>query len=200
MVVAMAAALFTPYNIDVPAEAIVDLRSRLARTRWPRQLPAPPWTAGVPVDYLRMLIQRWHDDYHWPIWQAALNVYPQSRTVIEGQTIHFLHVRSPHADALPLLVIHGWPGSIAEFLEILGPLTDPTAHGGDARDAFHVVAPSVPGHASRSRSTPRAGTMNASRQPSPNSCTDSATRATAPTVATPDRRSRPSSRTTPRKP
>jgi pimeloyl-ACP methyl ester carboxylesterase len=142
----MAASLFTPFTIDVPAEAIVDLRSRLARTRWPRPLPAPAWTAGVPVDYLRMLVQRWHHDYHWPTWQAALNAHPQFRTIIDGQTIHFLHVRSPRADALPLLVTHGWPGSIAEFVEVIGPLTDPTAHGGDARDAFHVVAPSVPGH------------------------------------------------------
>jgi epoxide hydrolase len=117
----MAAALFTPYAIDVPAEAIVDLRSRLASTRWPRQLPAPHWTAGVPVDYLRMLVQRWHDDYHWPTWQAALNAHPQFRTVIDGQTVHFLHVRSARADALPLLITHGWPGSIAEFLEVIGP-------------------------------------------------------------------------------
>jgi epoxide hydrolase len=146
MVVSMTVALSTPYRIDVPAEAIADLRSRLTRTRWPRRLPAPDWAAGVPVDYLRMLVERWRTDYHWPTWQAGLNAYPQFRTMIDGQTIHFLHVRSPHADALPMLATHGWPGSIAEFLDVLGPLTDPTAHGGDARDAFHVVAPSVPGH------------------------------------------------------
>jgi len=99
----------------------------------------------VPVDYLRGVVDRWLA-YDWRVWEARLNEYPQFTTRIDEQTIHFLHVRSPEVDALPLILTHGWPGSIAEFLPILGPLTDPAAYGGDARDAFHVVAPSVPGH------------------------------------------------------
>lgn len=136
----------TPFRIEVAADAVADLRTRLTHTRWPRQLPAPDWAAGVPVDYLRALAERWRTDYHWPTWQEALNAYPQFQTSVDGQTLHFLHVRSKHPDALPLLITHGWPGSIAEFIGVLGPLTDPVAHGGDARDAFHIVAPSVPGH------------------------------------------------------
>ena len=133
------------FRIEVPDEALVDLAERLGRIRWPGQLPGGGWDRGVPVDYLRQVVERWKA-YDWRRWEARLNAYPQYTTRIDGQTIHFLHVRSPQADAFPLILTHGWPGSIAEFLPILGPLTDPASYGGDPRDAFHIVAPSVPGH------------------------------------------------------
>ena len=133
------------FRIEVPDGALVDLAERLGRIRWPGQLPGGGWDRGVPVDYLRRVVERWKA-YDWRRWEARLNAYPQYTTRIDGQTIHFLHVRSPQADAFPLILTHGWPGSIAEFLPILGPLTDPASYGGDPRDAFHIVAPSVPGH------------------------------------------------------
>ena len=133
------------FRIEVPDGALVDLAERLGRIRWPGQLPGRGWDRGVPVDYLRQVVERWKA-YDWRRWEARLNTYPQYTTRIDGQTIHFLHVRSPQADAFPLILTHGWPGSIAEFLPILGPLTDPASYGGDPRDAFHIVAPSVPGH------------------------------------------------------
>jgi epoxide hydrolase len=116
-----------------------------ARTRWPDEQPAPGWDYGVPLGYLRGLAEYWRDSYDWRAWEAALNAYPQYTTEIDGQRIHFLHVRSPEPDALPLLLTHGWPGSVAEFLEVIGPLHDPRAHGGDPADAFHLVIPSLPG-------------------------------------------------------
>ena len=133
------------FRIEVPDDALADLAQRLRRVRWPGQLPGDGWDRGVPVGYLRRVVERWKD-YDWRRWEARLNAYPQYTTRIDGQTIHFLHVRSPEAGALPLILTHGWPGSIAEFLPILGPLTDPSSYGGDPRDAFHAVAPSVPGH------------------------------------------------------
>ncbi|MGW1345402.1 epoxide hydrolase family protein [Kribbella sp. NPDC002412] len=133
------------FRIDVPDEALDDLAERLRRVRWPQQLPGAGWERGVPVEYLRQLVERWQS-FDWRTWEAQLNEYPQFSTRIDEQTIHFLHARSPEPDALPLILTHGWPGSVAEFLPILGPLTDPASYGGDPRDAFHVVAPSVPGH------------------------------------------------------
>lgn len=133
------------FRIDVPDEALDDLAERLRRVRWPRQLPGDGWERGVPVEYLRQLVERWQS-FDWRAWEARLNEYPQFTTRIDEQTIHFLHARSAEPDALPLILTHGWPGSVAEFLPILGPLTDPASYGGDPRDAFHVVAPSVPGH------------------------------------------------------
>lgn len=130
-----------PFRIAVPDEDVEDLRERLLRIRWPRQLPGDGWDRGVPVGYVRAVAERWAS-YDWRLWEARLNEYPQYKTVIDDQTIHFLHVRSPHPGALPLILTHGWPGSVAEFLPVLGPLTDPA----DPRDAFHIVAPSVPGH------------------------------------------------------
>ncbi|WP_432943276.1 epoxide hydrolase family protein [Kribbella sp. CA-253562] len=139
--------MIAEFRIAVPQEDVDDLRSRLSRTRWPRALPAADdWSRGVPVGYLQRVVRHWLDEYDWRTWEARLNAFPQFVTPIEGQPIHFLHVRSPEPDALPLIITHGWPGSIAEFLEIVGPLTDPGAHGGDPADAFDVVAPSVPGH------------------------------------------------------
>jgi epoxide hydrolase len=133
------------FHIEVPEADLDDLRERLARTRWPAQLPGAGWDRGVPVDYLAGLAEYWGTGYDWRRHEERLNQFPQFVTEIDGQTIQFLHVRSPEPDALPLIVTHGYPSSVAEFLQVIGPLTDPRAHGGDPADAFHVVAPSLPG-------------------------------------------------------
>ena len=135
----------SPYRIDIPQGALDDLRDRLGRTRWPDELPGVGWDLGVPLDYLKGLAKYWATAYDWRGQEAALNEFAQFTTVIDDQNVHFLHVRSPEPEALPLLITHGWPGSIAEFLDIIGPLADPAAHGGDPADAFHVIAPSIPG-------------------------------------------------------
>ena len=135
-----------PFRIEVAQERIADLHDRLARMRWPEQLPGPPWRRGVPVSYLKDLAGYWLHRYDWPKHESELNGFPQFTTAIDGQTIHFLHVRSAEPDALPLLLLHGWPGSFTEFVDLIGPLTDPRAHGGQAVDAFHLVIPSVPGY------------------------------------------------------
>lgn len=137
---------FRPFRIEVSQESVDDLHDRLARTRWPEPLPGAPWQRGVPPTYLQDLADYWLRQYDWSKYQSRLNEFPQFTTLIDGQTIHFLHVRSAEPKARPLLLIHGWPGSFVEFLDLIGPLTDPRAHGGDAADAFHVVIPSVPGH------------------------------------------------------
>ena len=134
-----------PFTIDIPQADLDDLRDRLARTRWAADLPDVGWSRGVPVSYLKGLAEYWRDGYDWRVYERELNKYPQFTTEIDGQNIHFLHVRSPEPDALPLIMIHGWPGSIVEFLNVIGPLTDPRAHGGDPADAFHLVIPSIPG-------------------------------------------------------
>jgi len=135
----------TPFRIDVPQAALDDLAARLANTRWPVQLPGEQWSKGVPVDYLRELADHWRHGFDWRAQEARINGCPQFITEIDGQQIHFLHVRSAEPAATPLLLLHGWPGSFAEFLDVIGPLTDPRAHGGDAADAFHLVIPSLPG-------------------------------------------------------
>ena len=135
-----------PFLIDIPQTAIDDLNHRLDRTRWPSELPDIGWSRGVPVDYLKGLAEYWRAAYDWRQHEAELNAFPQFTTMIDGQTIHFLHVQSPQPNATPLMLIHGWPGSFVEFMDLIGLLTDPAAHGGDAADAFHVVIPSVPGH------------------------------------------------------
>lgn len=134
-----------PFRIDIPRADLDDLHERLARTRWPDQLPGAGWSRGVPVGYLKDLAEYWRTGYDWREHEAKLNEFPQFRTTIDGQNIHFLHVRSPEPDALGLILTHGWPNSIIEFMKVIGPLTDPRAHGGDPARAFHVVAPSVPG-------------------------------------------------------
>ena len=134
-----------PLRVDVPQADLDDLRDRLARTRWPDELPDTGWSRGVPLGYLEELAAYWRDGYDWRKQEATLNQHPQFTTTIDGQAIHFVHARSPEPDALPLLVTHGYPSSVVEFLKVIGPLTDPRAHGGDPADAFHVVAPSVPG-------------------------------------------------------
>jgi pimeloyl-ACP methyl ester carboxylesterase len=134
-----------PFRIDVPQADLDDLNDRLARTRWPDELPGVGWSYGVPVTYLKELAEYWRTSYDWRTYEARLNQLPQFTTTIDGQDIHFLHVRSPEPDALPLIITHGWPGSIVEFMDIIAPLTDPRSHGGDPADAFHVIAPSMPG-------------------------------------------------------
>jgi epoxide hydrolase len=135
-----------PFRIDIPQADLDDLRERLARTRWPAELPGVGWSRGVPLGYLKQLAGYWRDGYDWRKHEARLNELPQFTTTIEGQPVHFLHVRSPEPEALPLILSHGWPGSIVEFLRIIGPLADPRAHGGDPGDAFHLVIPSLPGY------------------------------------------------------
>ncbi len=135
-----------PFRIDIPQADLDDLRARLDRTRWPDQLPGVGWDYGIPLEYVKELTQYWGASYDWRVHEKRLNAFPQFTTAIDGQNIHFLHVRSPEPDALPLVMTHGWPGSIVEFMEVIGPLTDPRAHGGDPADAFHMVVPSIPGY------------------------------------------------------
>ncbi|MET8676374.1 epoxide hydrolase family protein [Streptomyces sp. NPDC004647] len=137
----------SPFRIDIPQGDLDDLRDRLVRTRWPDELPDAGWDYGVALPYLKDLVEYWSGDYDWRAQEARLNKVPQFTTVIDGQTVHFMHVRSPEPDATPLIVTHGWPSTVNDFLDIIGPLTDPRSHGGDPADAFHVVAPSVPGFA-----------------------------------------------------
>jgi epoxide hydrolase len=134
-----------PFEVEIGDEAIADLRERLARTRWPEAETVDDWSQGVPLAYARDLCAHWADGYDFGL-AERLNAFPQFRAAVDGLGIHFLHVQSPEPDALPLVLTHGWPGSVVEFLDVLGPLTDPRAHGGDPADAFHVVAPSLPGY------------------------------------------------------
>ena len=135
-----------PFHIDVPETELDDLRDRLRRTRWPDRETVADWSQGIPLAYLKDLCRYWAEEYDWRVTEKRLNELPQFRTELDGLGIHLLHVRSPRADALPLVITHGWPGSIVEFLKVIGPLTDPAAHGGDPADAFHVVCPSLPGY------------------------------------------------------
>ncbi|GAA4092489.1 epoxide hydrolase family protein [Actinomadura miaoliensis] len=135
-----------PFRIEIPQADLDELRRRLDAVRWPADPPVAGWERGVPPGYLRELAEYWRDKYDWRRAEARLNDFPQFRTEIDGVAVHLLHVRSPEPDALPLVLTHGWPGSVAEFLEVAGPLTDPRAHGGDPADAFHLVIPSIPGY------------------------------------------------------
>lgn len=135
-----------PFHVNVDSSVLEDLRDRLGRTRFPDQIEGTGWDYGIPIDYLRELVEYWLDGYDWRAHEARLNEFAHFRTSIDGQLIHFIHVRSPHAHAMPLLLTHGWPGSVVEFLDVIPRLTDPEAHGGQATDAFHVVVPSLPGY------------------------------------------------------
>ena len=135
-----------PFHIDVPEEDLVDLRRRIAATQWPEKETVADESQGVQLATIEELARYWATDYDWRKAEAKLNALPQFITEIDGLDIHFIHVRSNHENALPLIVNHGWPGSIVEQLKIIGPLTDPTAHGGSAEDAFHLVIPSMPGY------------------------------------------------------
>ncbi|PSH70250.1 multidrug MFS transporter [Phyllobacterium brassicacearum] len=134
-----------PFRVNVSAESLADLRRRLAATRWPEAETVDDRSQGVQLSRLQALVRYWETDYDWRKAEQKLNSLPQFLTKIDGVDIHFIHVRSPHADAMPLIMTHGWPGSIFELLKVIGPLTDPTAHGGSAQDAFHLVLPSIPG-------------------------------------------------------
>ncbi|WP_167161058.1 epoxide hydrolase family protein [Mycolicibacterium fluoranthenivorans] len=135
-----------PFHISVTDDDLADLTRRLSGTRWPEAECVEDWSQGMPLDYTRELARYWAQDYDWRAREAALNGFSQFTTAVDGLDIHFIHQRSPHEDALPLLITHGWPGSVVEFAKVIGPLTDPTAHGGRPEDAFHVVCPSLPGY------------------------------------------------------
>jgi hypothetical protein len=140
-----------PFHINVPEEALVDLRRRVAATRWPDQETVSDRSQGVQLAKIQELVRYWGTDYDWRKAEAKLNALPQFVTNIDGLDIHFIHVRSRHPNALPLIMTHGWPGSIFELLKVVGPLTDPPAYGGRAEDAFDLVLPSMPGYGFSSR-------------------------------------------------
>ena len=135
-----------PFEVDIPEEELADLRRRIAATRWPDPETVPDQSQGVQLDKLQGLVRYWGTDYDWRRAEAKLNALPQFITQIDGLDIHFIHIRSRHEDALPLIVTHGWPGSVLELLKVIEPLTDPAANGGAAGDAFHLVIPSLPGY------------------------------------------------------
>jgi pimeloyl-ACP methyl ester carboxylesterase len=142
-----------PFRVDVPEEQLTDLRRRIAATRWPDRETVNDQSQGVQLAKLQELARYWVDGYDWRKVEAKLNALPQFMTTIDGLAIHFIHVRSRHLNALPVIITHGWPGSVIEQLKIIGPLTDPTAHGGSAQDAFDVVIPSLPGYGFSGRPT-----------------------------------------------
>ncbi len=135
-----------PWKIEVPDAVLADLRERLARTRMPALFDDASWSYGTEPGYLRELVAYWHDRYDWRAQERALNRFAHWKTQLGGLDVHFIHQRSQHADALPLVITHGWPGSVVEFQKVIGPLVDPTAHGGRASDAFHLICPSMPGY------------------------------------------------------
>src|SRR5271170_13853 len=135
-----------PFRLDMPGEAIADLRRRIAATRWPTRELVADRSQGVQLAAIQELARYWTTDYDWRACEAELNALPQFKTEIDGEDIYFIHVRSRHENALPLIITHGWPGSVLEMLGVIGPLTDPTAHGGSAGDAFDLVVPSIPGY------------------------------------------------------
>jgi epoxide hydrolase len=134
-----------PFRVAIPQADLDDLRERLARTRWPDELPDAGWKYGVPLAYAEELVEYWLHRWDWRQHEARINEHEQFMTTIDGQNVHFLHVRSPETDALPLIATHGWPMSVVEYLDMIGPLTDPRAHGADPGDAFNLVVPSTPG-------------------------------------------------------
>jgi hypothetical protein len=135
-----------PFRVDMPDETITDLRRRIAATRWPTKELVADRSQGVQLATLEELARYWAAEYDWRRCEARLNALPQFTTGIDGVDVHFIHVKSGHENALPLIMTHGWPGSVIELLDTVGPLTDPTAHGGRAKDAFHLVLPSIPGY------------------------------------------------------
>ena len=135
----------SPFSVDIDDAQLQDLRKRLEQTRWPEQETCQDWNQGIPLAYTRELADYWCKDYDWRKFERKLNGWPQFTTAIDGIDIHFIHRRSPRADALPIIISHGWPGSMVEFHKVIDALADPEAHGGRAEDAFHVVVPSLPG-------------------------------------------------------
>jgi pimeloyl-ACP methyl ester carboxylesterase len=142
-----------PFSVEIPHEQIDDLRRRIEATRWPSKELVDDWSQGVRLAMLRELARYWAEEYDFGRIETRLNVLPQFTTEIDGLDIHFIHVESPHDHALPLIITHGWPGSVLEMLDVIGPLTDPTANGGGAEDAFHLVIPSIPGYGFSSQPT-----------------------------------------------
>ncbi|HEV2885642.1 MAG TPA: epoxide hydrolase [Jatrophihabitans sp.] len=138
-------AAIRPFRIEIPEQDLTELHERLRRTRWAQELPGLGWDYGVPVDYLKDLVAYWCDGYDWRGWEARINSYPQFITTIDGQDVHFLHVRSAEPDAIPVILTHGWPGSVVDFLDIIGPLTSPREHGDATSPAFDLVLASLPG-------------------------------------------------------
>jgi epoxide hydrolase len=135
-----------PFRIEIPQADLDELNRRIAATRWPGELPGADWERGVPAEYLRELADYWRTRFDWRAAEQRLNQFPQFITEIDGVDVHFLHAVSPVPTAMPLILTHGWPGSFAEFTDVIRPLTDPASYGGDAADAFHVVVPSIPGY------------------------------------------------------
>ena len=154
-----------PFRINVPEEDLIDLRRRLAAARWPEKETVADESQGVPLAVMQELVRHWQTDYDWRKVEARLNALPQFITEIDGLDIHLIHVRSKHENALPLIVTHGWPGSVIEQLKIIDPLTNPTAHGGSASDAFHLVIPSMPGYGFSGKPTTTGWDRPASRAP-----------------------------------
>src|SRR4051794_37271049 len=142
-----------PFHVEVAEENLADLRRRITATRWPEKETVADQTQGVQSATMQQLIRYWGSDYDFRRFETRLNALPQFLTEIDGLDIHFIHVRSPHANALPIIITHGWPGSVVEMLNVVGPLSDPPAHGGDASDAFDVVVPSMPGYGFSGRPT-----------------------------------------------
>jgi microsomal epoxide hydrolase len=134
------------FKANVDQAVLDDLRERLERTRFPGQLDDAQWSYGTELGYLRELVDYWINDFDWRAVEARLNSFDHYTALVDGRRQHFIHQRSPHDDAMPLVLTHGWPGSVLEFMDVIGPLTDPTAHGGKAADAFHVVCPAIPGY------------------------------------------------------
>ncbi|MEO5840649.1 MAG: epoxide hydrolase family protein [Acidimicrobiales bacterium] len=135
-----------PFRVAISDGALDDLCARLRNTRWPERETVDDWTQGIPLAYVREVCDYWANTYDWRAREARLNAFDQFRTTIDGLGIHFVHVRSPEPDAMPIVITHGWPGSVVEFMKVISPLTDPAAHGGSRSDAFHVVCPSLPGY------------------------------------------------------
>ncbi|MBW2231070.1 MAG: epoxide hydrolase [Deltaproteobacteria bacterium] len=142
-----------PFRIQATDDELDDLKRRLRATRWPDEEPVDDWSQGIPLAYLQEVCSYWSEKYDWRARETRLNEFPQFKTPIDGLGIHFVHARSKEPDALPLIITHGWPGSIVEFQKVIAPLVDPVAHGGDASDAFHVICPSLPGYGFSERPT-----------------------------------------------
>jgi Epoxide hydrolase N terminus len=152
-----------PFNVNVPDEELADLRRRLAETRLPEKETVTDYSQGVPLKTVQQVLRHWQTEYDWRKVEARINAVPNFIAEIDGLDIHFIHVRSKHENALPLIVTHGWPGSVVEQLKIIGPLTDPTAHGGSASDAFDIVLPSMPGYGFSGKPTETGWDLNGSR-------------------------------------
>ena len=152
-----------PFRIAATDAQLADLKRRLRETRWPEPECVDDWTQGLPLAYAQEVAAYWLDKYDWRAREERLDRFPQFKTTIDGVGIHFVHVRSPHADAMPLVMTHGWPGSIVEFQKVIEPLTNPTAHGGSASDAFHLVCPSLPGYGYSDKPSRTGWTSNVSR-------------------------------------